>query len=293
MISTFVRRALLGVSALLLVSTSAFAQVTPSQKPTAAPAPPIVVTGTLESRDLRSLETPSLGVSIDSDQIDAVNAVNTEDVIRYAPNLIVRKRYIGDANATLSFRNMHTTQTPRALVTVDGFLISDFLGADFDTAPKWAVLSPTDIARAEIVYGPTSARYSGNALGGVLRLETAPIRGNAVTLGAQGFYQHYGYYDTDEDLYGFALDGQGRKMSKSLGNTIDPLKVIPPYGPRNPQWYGIFEDNDPTKRLMVVFNFNNDIAEYWEYSDQGYYPIELSNEAYKLGVNYIVYGHTH
>ena len=74
---------------------------------------------------------------------------------------------------------------------------------------------------------------------------------------------------------------------------IEPLKVIPPYGPRNPQWYGIFEDNDPTKRLMVVFNFNNDIAEYWEYSDQGYYPIELSNEAYKLGVNYIVYGHTH
>ena len=44
---------------------------------------------------------------------------------------------------------------------------------------------------------------------------------------------------------------------------------------------------------MVVFNFNNDIAEYWEYSDQGYYPIDLSNEAYKLGVNYIVYGHTH
>ena len=74
---------------------------------------------------------------------------------------------------------------------------------------------------------------------------------------------------------------------------IEPLKVIPPYGPRNPQWYGIFEDNDPTQRLMVVFNFNNDIAEYWEYSDQGYYPIELSNEAYKLGVNYIVYGHTH
>ena len=74
---------------------------------------------------------------------------------------------------------------------------------------------------------------------------------------------------------------------------IEPLKVIPPYGPRNPQWYGIFEDNDPTQRLMVIFNFNNDIAEYWEYSDQGYYPIDLSNEAYKLGVNYIVYGHTH
>src|SRR3546814_15039360 len=26
--------------------------------------------------------------------------------------------------------------------------------------------------------------------------------------------------------HGFALDGQGRKMSKSLGNVVDPLKVI-------------------------------------------------------------------
>src|SRR3546814_3309313 len=61
---------------------------------------------------------------------------------------------------------MHTTQTPRALVTVDGFTISNFLGADFFTAPKWAVLAPDDIARAEIIYGPTSARYSGHSMGG-------------------------------------------------------------------------------------------------------------------------------
>ena len=74
---------------------------------------------------------------------------------------------------------------------------------------------------------------------------------------------------------------------------IDPLAVIPPYGPRDVQYYAIFEDNDPDKRMMVMFNFNNDIAEYWEFSDMGYFPIDLSNEAYKLGVNYIVYAHTH
>ncbi len=60
-----------------------------------------------------------------------------------------------------------------------------------------------------------------------------------------------------------------------------------------PLYYGIFEDNDRSKRLMAIVNFNNDIAEYWEYSDRGYYPIDLSNEAYKLGVNYIVYALTH
>jgi hypothetical protein len=74
---------------------------------------------------------------------------------------------------------------------------------------------------------------------------------------------------------------------------IVPEAVIPPYGGQPPIWYGIYEDNDPTRRLQVVVNYNNDIAEYWEYSDFGYYPIDLSNEAYKLGVNYVVYALTH
>lgn len=60
-----------------------------------------------------------------------------------------------------------------------------------------------------------------------------------------------------------------------------------------PLYYGIYEDNDPEKRLVAIVNFNNDIAEYWEFSDRGYYPIDLSNEAYKLGVNYVVYALTH
>jgi len=54
-------------------------------------------------------------------------------------------------------------------------------------------------------------------------------------------------------------------------------------------YYGIFEDNDPTKRLLVIANYNNDIAEYWEFADAGFFPIELSNESFKLGINYIVY----
>ncbi|WP_121117417.1 TonB-dependent receptor [Croceibacterium ferulae] len=191
-----------------LVIGAAALPLTPACAADGPAGEPILVTGTLSSRELQQLDTPALGVAIDGEQIAAINAVNVEDVIRYAPNLLVRKRYIGDANATLSFRNMHTQQTPRALVTVDGFIISDFLGADFDTAPKWAVLAPSDVAQAEIIYGPTSARYSGNSLGGTLRLVTAPITAEAIHLGVQGFYQNYRYYQTDEDLTGFALNGQ-------------------------------------------------------------------------------------
>jgi hypothetical protein len=60
-----------------------------------------------------------------------------------------------------------------------------------------------------------------------------------------------------------------------------------------PEFFGIFEDNDPNKRLMAIVNYNNDIGDYWEWSDAGFLPIDLSNEAYKLGVNYIVYAMTH
>jgi hypothetical protein len=60
-----------------------------------------------------------------------------------------------------------------------------------------------------------------------------------------------------------------------------------------PTYYGVFEDNDPSRRLMVIANHNHDVAEYWEYSGTGLMPIDLSNEAYKLGVNYMIYGLTH
>lgn len=60
-----------------------------------------------------------------------------------------------------------------------------------------------------------------------------------------------------------------------------------------PLFIGAFEGNDPSKRLLFIANYNNDVGEYWEWSDTGWTPIDLSNEAYKLGVNYLVYGLTH
>ena len=68
--------------------------------------------------------------------------------------------------------------------------------------------------------------------------------------------------------------------------------VHPMYGLR-PSYYGLFEDNEPSKRLMAIANFDNDVPEYWEWSGEGLYPFDASNEAYKLGINYVVYGLTH
>jgi hypothetical protein len=69
--------------------------------------------------------------------------------------------------------------------------------------------------------------------------------------------------------------------------------ILHPMSGIRPSYYGLYEDNDPSKRLMVVANFDNDVPEYWEWSGEGLYPFDASNEAYKLGVNYVIYGLTH
>lgn len=59
------------------------------------------------------------------------------------------------------------------------------------------------------------------------------------------------------------------------------------------QFFGIFEDNDPTKRMMAIVNYNYDVSEFWEFSGTGLISIDLTNEAYKLGVNYLIYSYSH
>ncbi|MES1256165.1 MAG: DUF4159 domain-containing protein, partial [Acidobacteriota bacterium] len=75
---------------------------------------------------------------------------------------------------------------------------------------------------------------------------------------------------------------------------VASLDVIPQfYDEGRPVLRGVFENNDPTKRLMAVVNLNTDVANFWEFSAEGLRPIDESNQAYKLGVNYIIYGLTH
>jgi hypothetical protein len=72
---------------------------------------------------------------------------------------------------------------------------------------------------------------------------------------------------------------------------INALETRGYYGPA--QFLGIFEDNDPEKRLLAIADYNHDLGEFWEFSDTGWMPIDATNEAYKYGVNYIIYAMTH
>jgi hypothetical protein len=74
---------------------------------------------------------------------------------------------------------------------------------------------------------------------------------------------------------------------------IESLEMQHPLNGAPAEFWGAFENNDPNRRLVMIANYNNDIGDYMEFSDEGYLPIALTNEAYKLAVNYVLYAMTH
>jgi len=64
-------------------------------------------------------------------------------------------------------------------------------------------------------------------------------------------------------------------------------------GAQGGAFYGYFEKNDPKKRLIVLAGYGQDVGESWQWSGQGFVPVDVSNEAFKLGVNFWIYALTH
>jgi hypothetical protein len=77
--------------------------------------------------------------------------------------------------------------------------------------------------------------------------------------------------------------------------SIDPLKVVLE-GPRKngtPRFWGLYADNDKSRRMLAVAGAGGDIGDLWEWSDRGVFPIDPTNEAYQIGLNYVIYALTH
>ncbi|MCC7417965.1 MAG: DUF4159 domain-containing protein [Acidobacteria bacterium] len=109
-------------------------------------------------------------------------------------------------------------------------------------------------------------------------------------------YEDWGYFEAQMRRVLPSAQFQDIDQTHPIFNSffaIKQLEVPQMYDQGPPIFRAIFEDNDPRKRIMVMINYNTDISEYWEFSDTGFLPIDESNEAYKIGVNYVIYGMTH
>lgn len=184
-------------------------------------AAPLKQLGVVEIRGARPSSLPSqiptTTESITGEQVEAtVNATDSEDALKYLPSLLVRKRYIGDYNhAVLSTRASGTGNSARSLVYADGVLLSNLLGNGASFTPRWGLVTPEEIARVDVLYGPFSAAYPGNSVGAVVDYVTRmPSRFEAHAKVA-AFVQPF-------ELYGTRATYRGWQASASLGDKRSP-----------------------------------------------------------------------
>ncbi|KPJ36104.1 TonB-dependent receptor [Burkholderia multivorans] len=159
-------------------------------------------------------DTPAVVESMTRERIDTHTNVTTEDALKYEPNLMVRKRYIGDRNSVFAGRDFNELQSARGLVYADGLLLSNLLGSSYAYPPRWSLIAPDDIARVDVLYGPFSALYPGNAIGSTVLLTTRRPDKLEASLSTQFFTQRY------RDGYGFADSFGGNHQTARIANRI-------------------------------------------------------------------------
>ena len=158
-------------------------------------------------------QVPTTIEGITGEQVeDRINATDSEDALKYFPSLNVRKRYIGDYDhAVLASRASGTGNSARSLVYADGIQLSNLLGNGATFTPRWGLVSPEEIERVDVLYGPFSAAYPGSSVGAVVDFQTRmPTRFEA-HLKLSAFSQQF-------RQYGSAGRFSGHQGSASVGD---------------------------------------------------------------------------
>jgi iron complex outermembrane recepter protein len=159
---------------------------------------------------------PTAKFKVKSQDIANTNAVTIEDTVRYSPNIEVRKRYIGDHNGVVSMRGNGNFQTARHMVFVDGFPLHSMLQTRWNGAPQWNFVAPDEAETITITYGPFSPKYSGNAMGGVIDIETRQPYQEEWVLKTTGWVHDWTHFKNEDTSIGY-------KTFFSYGNKQDKL----------------------------------------------------------------------
>jgi iron complex outermembrane receptor protein len=216
----------------------------------------------------------------------AINVATTEDLVKYEPSLVIRRRFIGDSNGTMGMRGSNMFQTSRSMVFADGVPLHYFLQSRFNGAPRWTLVSASEIAQVEVIYGPFSAEYSGNAMGGVVNIETAIPQETKFHIDSTFFSQDFSAYGFDDRLNGY-------KTFLSYGDSIGDLSVYLSYNrlenQSQPQSYYSGTTTSATALTPVTGAIaeSNELGQaFLFFGDTGVEDTTTNNYKLKLGYNF-------
>ena len=230
---------------------------------------------------------PSPTNVINQDDIVSINVATTEDVVKFEPSVVIRRRFIGDSNGVLGMRGSNMFQTSRSMVFADGVPLHYLLQSRWNGAPRWTMVSASEIAQVEVMYGPFSAEYGGNAMGGVMEIETAIPQKSEFHFDSSYFSQNFDAYGFDDTVTGYkSFASYGNK----IGNTSLYLSVNRLDNDSQPQTFrygGRVSANLPDSELTAVsgsIRGNDDLgnAVNW-FMDTGVVETETNNYKFKLG----------
>jgi len=156
---------------------------------------------------------------ISAEDIKKNNLVTTEDVIRSAPGIQVRRRFIGDTNGVTATRGSTNFQTAHTMLFSDGVPLSNLVQTAWNGAPKWSLIAPNAIDSVKIFYGPFSAEHPGNAFGSVINVRTKMPEEFKMHFDVTGMIQESNRFGRDEVL-------TGHKEYLSVGNKFGDFSVF-------------------------------------------------------------------
>lgn len=239
-----------------------------------------------DSKEHKQTDRASSKSILTPEDMAAINATTTEDLVKYEPSLVIRKRFIGDSNGTIGIRGSNMFQTSRSMVFADGVPLHYFLQTRWSGAPRWSLVSADEIAQVEVVYGPFSAEYGGNAMGGVVNIETSIPTERRVHLEA-GFFSH------DYQELGFDQQLNGNKQFLSYEDKIEDFIFYISYNhlendghPQTFRFSGISDGSPDGSETQViggipgVNEYNDDVVYF---GNNGIAQSDTDNFKIKLG----------
>ncbi|MEO8818110.1 MAG: TonB-dependent receptor [Paralcaligenes sp.] len=179
--------------------------------------PSIEVTGTRSFAEKNQLPQTTESVTA-SQMAQTINVMGAEDALKYLPDVLVRKRYIGDTQAPMATRTTGINASARSLVYADGVLLSALINNNNQNgSPQWFMVTPQEIQRIDVMYGPFAAQYPGNSYGAVTEITTRMPTRFEGSVDVIGSIQNFSKYGTSND------GESAQQYSATLGDRIGKL----------------------------------------------------------------------
>ncbi|MEZ5488909.1 MAG: TonB-dependent receptor [Gammaproteobacteria bacterium] len=240
----------------------------------------IVVWGSESDRTFSNLSPSSI---LTQEDFASINVATTEDVVKFEPSLVIRRRFIGDSNGVMGMRGSNMFQTSRSMVFADGVPLHYFLQSRWNGAPRWNMVSASEIARVEVLYGPFSAEYGGNSMGGVIEIETAIPQDREFHFDSSYFSQSFDAYGFDDTVSGYK---SFMSFGDKVGNTSYYLSVNRLENESQPQIFRFGGSSSASNPIPVtgsiVGNDERSRSRNW-FMDTGVVDAVTNNYKFKLG----------